>query len=126
MYWVELTFSLQLGKYLSNHSRPINCEINSGKGVAGLGGMSERAMRRGCFGTVLGDSFLGGVVGVFWRGVSFPIALALGLSCLFGLGSASIGGAVGSTCTGAADEDSGGGSSAFFSSSSAITSSYCY
>ena len=34
----ELTDSLQLGKNFSNHSTPLNCVINPGNGVAGLGG----------------------------------------------------------------------------------------
>lgn len=34
----ELTFALQLGKYLSNHSRPLNCVMKSGRGLRGLGG----------------------------------------------------------------------------------------
>lgn len=38
MVAVMLTSGLQLGKYFSNHSWPLNCMMNSGKGVGGAGG----------------------------------------------------------------------------------------
>ena len=37
-----LTFSLALGKYLSNHSRPLNCVMKSGRGVLGRAGEALR------------------------------------------------------------------------------------
>ena len=75
----SLTFSLQFGKYLSNHSVPTNCLINPGSGEGGGGGVGDR----GGVG-VLSLGF--GLLTSFWIGLLGTITGRFGGSGGLGVG----------------------------------------
>ena len=93
-----LTFSLQLGKYFSNHLRPLNCAMNSGIGVGGgggvglLGGGVGTLMKPGTGDRPAAGTSLGAAGGL---GAMYFITGFLGLNEMpLGLGAGLVAGAV--------------------------------
>ena len=82
--YMALTLFVVLGKYSSNHLDPLNCEMNEGRGVGGLGG--EGVGGGGGLGVIRlgGTSFTTGLGNFCTLGLGGGFGVSLGVS---GLGS---------------------------------------